>query len=881
MRSLTTVSFLIRGAIVALLLFVAAGLLFGPAAFGSGEPSANEVIAGGCTPVPLTPTETVEGTLATTDCWSSGRGALYYADQYSFTASAGEEVSIGLSASGFNPWVYLIGPDGTVVAENGTNLSSTRIPSGTGFLTLPSSGTYIVDVTSWREGQTGTYILECVQPDAPCRSADMIILPTKGGNTGSVSTVIYGAFGQFADGATATLTRSGEPDVVGDPVGVASDGSRIATTFDLSGSTLGAWDVAVINADGTTFTLPSGFTIEEGRAAQVWVDIVGRDVIRADRQQTYTILFGNRGNVNALGVPLWIGGIPEGATWDLGFEVTPPPLSDIDWTQVPTQIETEGEIRVPLFIPVIPPDFTGALEISLAVSAGQEPFELHAWLNPCYFESPLDPDVVQCGLALFEEALNVVGFFGVPVHCTRAAGELLGRQVLSAVDMGVDAWAQETSLGSVLFDVTQMHVDILEFGILCAGEVSPGVAQLVNAVQFALQAVEVYEECREFFSPVLERFLRVLLVQAFDPNEKVGSSGAGPQQYISGEEPLRYSILFENLETATAPAQEVVITDRLDPATMDNSTFSLGSISFGDRTITPPFGLSSFVTEVDLRPDNNLLVKIEAGLDVASGVATWRFTSLDPLTGEPPEDPLAGFLPPNVTPPQGDGSVLFTVRPRDSLSTGTEVRNRAAIVFDVNAPIDTSEWLNTLDNTGPSSQVLPLPSTQDSTTFEVQWSGADVGSGIMDYSVLVSENGGPYAAWLTNTADTSAIFDGESDKTYAFYSIARDWADNTEEPPTVADMTTTTLGTVSPTPTRTLTRTPTSTPTMPVVAGDVNCDGTIDAVDAAFILQFSAGLLGSLPCAGGADVNHDGVTNPLDAALILQFAAGLIPSLPP
>ncbi len=60
--------------------------------------------------------------------------------------------------------------------------------------------------------------------------------------------------------------------------------------------------------------------------------------------------------------------------------------------------------------------------------------------------------------------------------------------------------------------------------------------------------------------------------------------------------------------------------------------------------------------------------------------------------------------------------------------------------------------------------------------------------------------------------------------------------------------------------------------------GDANCDGIVDPIDAAFILQFSAGLLGSFPCTGGADVNGDGITNPLDAALILQYAAGLIDS---
>ncbi len=68
-------------------------------------------------------------------------------------------------------------------------------------------------------------------------------------------------------------------------------------------------------------------------------------------------------------------------------------------------------------------------------------------------------------------------------------------------------------------------------------------------------------------------------------------------------------------------------------------------------------------------------------------------------------------------------------------------------------------------------------------------------------------------------------------------------------------------------------------PPVPTASGDVNCDGLVSSIDAALILQFTAGLLGSLPCPDGGDVNDDGSTNSLDAALILQFSAGLLNSL--
>jgi hypothetical protein len=63
--------------------------------------------------------------------------------------------------------------------------------------------------------------------------------------------------------------------------------------------------------------------------------------------------------------------------------------------------------------------------------------------------------------------------------------------------------------------------------------------------------------------------------------------------------------------------------------------------------------------------------------------------------------------------------------------------------------------------------------------------------------------------------------------------------------------------------------------------GDANCDGAVNTVDVALILQHHAGLLASLPCLHNADVDLDGSVTSVDAALILQYGAGLITKLPP
>ena len=81
------------------------------------------------------------------------------------------------------------------------------------------------------------------------------------------------------------------------------------------------------------------------------------------------------------------------------------------------------------------------------------------------------------------------------------------------------------------------------------------------------------------------------------------------------------------------------------------------------------------------------------------------------------------------------------------------------------------------------------------------------------------------------------------------------------------------------TPARTPTPTRTATPARPL--GDASCDGAVNSIDAALVLQFVADLLEAFSCEADADVNEDGRVDAIDAALILQFDAGLLDSLPP
>jgi len=275
-------------------------------------------------------------------------------------------------------------------------------------------------------------------------------------------------------------------------------------------------------------------------------------------------------------------------------------------------------------------------------------------------------------------------------------------------------------------------------------------------------------------------------LSAIDPNDKAGPIGAGSGQYLPSTTPLRYAVYYSNELAATLPAQKVSITDQLDLVNDDLSTFSLGPIAVAGTLLTPPPGSVNFSYLLDLRPTMDLGVQVNGALNATTGLLTWTLQSLDPTTSQPPTDPTVGFLPPGAT-----GSLFFTVMPKSGTATNTEIQNQATIVFDNNAPLSTQTWLNTIDNTAPTSRVTALPATETSSTFTVQWSGTDLGAGIQYYTIYVADNGAAYTAFQANTMSTSAGFTGQVGHTYSFYSIATDLVGNVEVKSATAEATTT------------------------------------------------------------------------------------------
>ena len=116
-----------------------------------------------CVTTPLPVSLFVNGFLGPSDCRSPSRGVEHFADRHSFNGTAGQRVVIlmATSSGGLDPYVYLIGPDGYVLTQDddGAGGVTSRIPSAGTTFTLPDTGVYIIEATTFARQQTGSYAL--------------------------------------------------------------------------------------------------------------------------------------------------------------------------------------------------------------------------------------------------------------------------------------------------------------------------------------------------------------------------------------------------------------------------------------------------------------------------------------------------------------------------------------------------------------------------------------------------------------------------------------------------------------------------------------------------------------------------------------------------
>jgi hypothetical protein len=242
-----------------------------------------------------------------------------------------------------------------------------------------------------------------------------------------------------------------------------------------------------------------------------------------------------------------------------------------------------------------------------------------------------------------------------------------------------------------------------------------------------------------------------------DPNEKTGAMGIGPGHAIDAGDRLGYAVYFENLPEAEVPAQEVFVTDCLDHD-LDWTSVSLEEIAFGDVVVANTIGGPTFDTRVavpDHRPaeEKDWWVDVSSRFDLATGCLDVTFRTLDPATGELPDDVFAGFLPPEDGTGRGQGHVSFSVDARSDLDDGVVITNRGIIVFDVNEAIATNTWSNTV-GTSMLPVLTVMPAGSGSGTVTSDPAGIDCG---FDCQELFAPDA---VVTLSAAADPGSVFGG-------------------------------------------------------------------------------------------------------------------------
>lgn len=341
-------------------------------------------------------------------------------------------------------------------------------------------------------------------------------------------------------------------------------------------------------------------------------------------------------------------------------------------------------------------------------------------------------------------------------------------------------------------------------------------------------------------------------VTSFDPNDIYGYTSESGSRFMTDKvQQLDYRIEFENDTTfASASAHVVVIKDTLNANYFDLNSYSPRSVKIGDREESLD-GSPQFVRTIDMRPQINAIAQVEGFYDKIKGIITYRFTSIDPMTMEPTDDVMQGFLPVNYDGKSGIGEVAYDVKLRQSFPDGTQIPNKASIIFDTNDPIETPLWVNIIDAVAPAGQVDEAVLRND-TTATIHCVGSDERSGVWKYEVYVQYGSGEFWEKVGECPADSAYIDFRiyNGMDYGFCVLAVDSAGNVEAKEFAREASLATY-----------------------VPGDANMDGKVDMEDVVTTVNYYLGTNSTIHFSA-ADVVKDGVVDMEDAVSICNTYLG-------
>ena len=272
-----------------------------------------------------------------------------------------------------------------------------------------------------------------------------------------------------------------------------------------------------------------------------------------------------------------------------------------------------------------------------------------------------------------------------------------------------------------------------------------------------------------------------------DPNDIHGYLSESGSHYIRQEiQNIHYEIEFENDTTlATAAAHTIIVRDTLDATKFDLNSLAARSVTIGDKRLELN-GEQSFVRTLDMRPELYVIAQINQDYDPETGIVEWTIQSLDPMTMEPIVDPNLGVLPVNYF-GDGVGFIDYSINLKETFADGTEISNRAGIIFDQEDIIMTPTWTNTVDAVKPTSHIEEVTPVADSLSFS--FVSEDNRSGVW-YHSLYYRNASTEQEWQVRKAqifEESFVLHLEDLQTTEYLVIAVDSAGNREDKDMVAE----------------------------------------------------------------------------------------------
>jgi len=276
------------------------------------------------------------------------------------------------------------------------------------------------------------------------------------------------------------------------------------------------------------------------------------------------------------------------------------------------------------------------------------------------------------------------------------------------------------------------------------------------------KAHERFKKCMKENAPTCDEHIQPIQ-RPKDPNEK----GVIANKFIQPEQKLPYVIHYENIGNTSA--KDIFLTD------IFNKEFNTTSVEvFVNNTFKPlAEGQSRVLFEKNITRTINKTIGNKTFQFNISYIEKWTVSLNKKRTLFWNFSNI--FLKPNAT-----DNVLFSIKPLAGLPSGTALRNKAKIQFEIFETITTNETLNIIDDIKPNCTMKPLPIETRTPNFTISWKGSDKVGEIDFYTILTAVDGGSFTEFINKTTDTNTTFTGVSGRKYAFICIATDTAGNTE-----------------------------------------------------------------------------------------------------